>query len=130
MMYRISFEIKEDNLAVFLREVAPHLGTMEIRSLDPPLSHGTTIMTPPPAPRERRPIKVHNSKVNDRILETIGTGSATVQEIKTDLEKVGLSPNSISTGLTFLMKSQLVKRISKGVYTHVNYSAIEPENAA
>jgi hypothetical protein len=133
--YRITFEIGADNLAVFLREVAPHLGTMEVTALYPLPIPETTLTTPMSAPKPvekkiKKPAKIRKSKVNDTILETLRDSPATIKEIKADLEKAGLSPSSISTGLTVLMRSKLVKRIEEGVYAHANYSANEPENAA
>lgn len=56
------------------------------------------------------------SKVSSTILETLAAGPMPVKGLKEALEKAGMAPGSLSTGLAVLQRAGAIKRASEGVY--------------
>jgi hypothetical protein len=65
------------------------------------------------------------SKVNDTILQALGSGNKTIKELKAALEARELAPGSLSTGLAALQKAALVKRIEDGLYGLAHEPALQ-----
>ena len=63
-----------------------------------------------------QPIRRRGSKVNTTILEAMNGGQASVADLKSALEKAGMSPASLSTGIAALTKSGEIERVGDGVY--------------
>jgi hypothetical protein len=69
---------------------------------------------------ERKVRAKRGSKVVQTILETLRDGGSSgipTSELKSDLERAGLSANSLSTGLAILQKDGKIKRTDTGSYT-------------
>ena len=134
--YTVTFTLTDDNLAVFMREVSPHLGTMNIRyvggHLDdaPGTTVNTTHKTDPKRPRTvNKVIRKRGSKVNDTIIGVLQRGEASSKEIREALRAANLSPSSISMGLLILQRENLIKRAGDGKYALVEPKSDEAEAA-
>jgi DNA-binding transcriptional ArsR family regulator len=59
------------------------------------------------------------SKVNDAILDALQNSTLTVRQLKEALERAGMSPGSLSTGIAALTKSGQIERVGEGTYALV-----------
>jgi predicted Rossmann fold nucleotide-binding protein DprA/Smf involved in DNA uptake len=101
--------------AEFIDFLDSSFGTMTV---DVHVIKGPTITTneeSKPA-KTRKPLRVRKSKVNDTLMKALENGPQTPTQLKTALETAGLSPGSLSTGLSLLQKAGAVRRIADGIY--------------
>ena len=135
--YTVTFTLTDENLPVFLREVSPHLGSMNIRYAGGYLDEApgtttinTTHKTDPKRPRTvNKVIRKRGSKVNDTIISVLQRGEASSKEIREALRAANLSPSSISMGLLILQRENLIKRAGDGKYALVEPKSDEAEAA-
>jgi predicted Rossmann fold nucleotide-binding protein DprA/Smf involved in DNA uptake len=75
--------------------------------------------------RKQEPAKVskargpRGSKVNNTILDALQNSTLTVRQLKEALERAGMSPGSLSTGIAALTKSGQIERVGEGTYALV-----------
>lgn len=69
-----------------------------------------------PSPLERKPRKMRGSKVNQAILAEMVGGPASIPALKHALERAGMAPGSLSTGIAALTKSGQIERVGEGLY--------------
>lgn len=152
MTYRLNFELPDENLEVFLRNVAPKVGAIRLyyledheppgptvntthRTESAPVAEGSSAPKPkPPRPIFRRKVggklgRKRGSVVNTAILTAIGDGQATIQQMKLALSRAGRSPGSLSTGLAFLQKEGIVERTGTGLYQRTHKEPLPNEPA-
>jgi predicted Rossmann fold nucleotide-binding protein DprA/Smf involved in DNA uptake len=123
-MFRISFNISEDDLPKFITTVGRHLGKLTVHCLtDIPLwsQQGTTLNSktepdPEPAAEPEKPPRKRFSKVNAALLEALQDGPKTVALMKSALEQAGMSAGSLSTGIAALTKDGKIIRQDNGDY--------------
>lgn len=100
-------------LADLLDAIGPYAQTAEIA-----LSNSAPKVTDvaPKAKANQNLRGPKRSKVNDAIRNRLGSGQATITELKGALETAGMSPASLSTGIAALTKAGEIERIGDGVY--------------
>jgi hypothetical protein len=98
-------------LADLLDAIGPYAQTAEIA-----LSNSAPKVTDV-APKANQNLRgPKRSKVNDAIRNRLGSGQATITELKGALETAGMSPASLSTGIAALTKAGEIERVGDGVY--------------
>jgi hypothetical protein len=109
--YSVTLNLTKDQFLNLIDAAAPLLAQATIKVIKEPADAIHAMH-----PKAKRASKLRGSKVNDTILTTIASGSATVKQLKEALEKAGMSAGSLSTGLAALSRSGQIERISDGVY--------------
>ena len=89
------------------------------------LVQSINIVTNTPSNTKMEPViqtrQLRGSKVNDTIVASLQSGPKSAKELKEELERAGMSPGSLSTGLAALQKNRTVERVGEGLYSLVSY---------
>ena len=106
--YSITLKLTEKQLLAFVADLSEPL-EMTVKAI--------AAQTPE---EEQAPVKQRRgprtSKVNDAIVAALKDGARQPNDLKEALQKAGLSPGSLSTGLAALQKSGQVNRDPNGGY--------------
>lgn len=118
--YTVTLKVaNREALADIIDAVGDKAQSVEIAASAPaPKSSAETIMSA--VPRRRKASaqlgRRRGSKVNTTILEAMNGGQASVADLKSALEKAGMSPASLSTGIAALTKAGEIERVGDGLY--------------
>ena len=119
--YTITLQLptKEQFLG-FIDTVGPLVGVMSISvTPDDQAPAEAEYNAPPMRTEPKKPRQLRGSKVNAAILEALERSTLTVKQLKEALERAGMSPGSLSTGIAALTKEGEIERVSEGVYALV-----------